>query len=301
MSYLSNSGMDDFWPIVDRGPGYMIEQRPDGLSLTSIGAWTSEAADVMRSGRVSDLSLSYTAGFSESSLNFIEDWPIRSLTLIDRTMTDIRGLERLRNLEELFVQADERVQFNAMRLPRLSSLGTYWSHVASSLDGAELPIRDLALWTLRSPDLSPLAGLRRLERIEILGSRSLESLHGIEGLPVRRIRVVSAPRLERVSALAELAALDELWFEKCRSITKLEEIACASSSLRELWLDDCGRIESLAPIEGLKRLELVVLSGDTYVVDGDLKPLTRLPRLRTLRTTFRRHYNLDPAAIAPPN
>lgn len=290
---------DDHWPILERGAGYVIEARPEGPSLDCVGCWTGEASEVLSSGRVNGLTLSYTSGFSESSLDFIEPWPIQSLMLIDRSMGGIHQLERLGQLESLFVQAGDRATLDISAFSRLSQLGTYWSHVEDSVTNVAPTLRDLTVWTLRTADLVPLEPIQRLQTLEIITARALKTLDGIEGSQLREIRIAGAPRLSDISAIAVLPELTNVTFEGCRSITSIGSLARASDKIRELWLDDCGEVESLRPIEYLTGLETVVLSGDTNIVDGDLDPLNRLPSLRTLRMTKKRHYNIDPASIAP--
>lgn len=293
---------DEYFPVLEKGEGYVVELLPKGITLSCTGLWTPEAAAVLLGGGVPRLVLSNEAGFFEDSLSFVEPWPgVREVTVIARALRDIRGLERLAGLEELFLQADRRAQIDIRAFPNLTSLGTNWSHVRDSISGTALPTRSIGIWALQTPDLTPLTGLSGLEDVELLGSRSLVSLHGIEGMPIRQLRVVSASRLCDIGAVSQLAALDQFRVEGCRSLGSISALAGIASPIRQLWLDDCGRIESLAPIEGLRSLELVVLSGDTNVVDGDLGPLGRLPCLRTLRATYRRHYNMDPASIAPSN
>lgn len=78
--------------------------------------------------------------------------------------------------------------------------------------------------------------------------------------------------------------------------------------LTRLNLSDDGDLASLAPLVAMDRLEVLRLFGTTKNLDGDLTPLTRLPRLRDLRMRSRRGYepslaevqaNLGPPDPAP--
>lgn len=293
---------DQLDEVLESGPGYVIERLPKGVTLSSTGRWTQEATAVMRTGRIPHLSLTYLDGFAERSLDFIESWPgLREVTLIERSLQDIRGLERLDTLEGLFLEADKGAEIDIRAFRALTTLGTQWAHIKQTIMGVELPVRTALLRGVTSPDLTDIAGLRQLRHLEIVGSRSLVSLRGIEGTPISELRVASAPRLQDLNALSELPALEELVLEGCRSIRSLEALSGRAPNLRELWMDDCGRIETLDPVGDLTGLEVVVLSGDTSVADGDLGPLRSLLALRILRTPYRRHYNTDPAEIAPAN
>jgi hypothetical protein len=81
----------------------------------------------------------------------------------------------------------------------------------------------------------------------------------------------------------------ELSLEECRSLGALDEIE-PLGNLRVLNVGDCGPIESVAPLAGLKHLEYVSAWGTTQVLDGDLTPLIRLPALREVRMRDRREY-----------
>ena len=64
-----------------------------------------------------------------------------------------------------------------------------------------------------------------------------------------------------------------------------------------LGFSDCGDIPSLAPIEGLRSLDRVYAWGTTKILDGDLSPLTRLPKLRDLRMRNRHGYRPTVAEV----
>jgi hypothetical protein len=72
--------------------------------------------------------------------------------------------------------------------------------------------------------------------------------------------------------------------------------------LRFLRISECGEMASLAPIESLTELEVLYAWGSTRIVDGDLSPLARLPRLKEVRMRNRRGYKppVDelPAAVS---
>lgn len=102
----------------------------------------------------------------------------------------------------------------------------------------------------------------------------------------------------RISAISELLRVPrELEFEACPEITTIDEIA-ALRELRFLGLNDCGDIETLAPITALEKLEVMHAWGTTRILDHDLSPLTHLPRLREIRMRDRRAYVPQVAELA---
>jgi len=60
--------------------------------------------------------------------------------------------------------------------------------------------------------------------------------------------------------------------------------------LTDLWLVDCGEVQSIAFVRNLENLSSFGANGTTKVVDGDLEPLLELRHLRKVAIARRRHY-----------
>ena len=59
-----------------------------------------------------------------------------------------------------------------------------------------------------------------------------------------------------------------------------------------LNLTDCGELDSLAPLSGLRSLKALAFAGaKTTLRDGDLRPLLDLPKLSMVMFGARRHYS----------
>lgn len=141
----------------------------------------------------------------------------------------------------------------------------------NGLTGAHL--RPFANWTrLRSliitgRGLRSLAGVENLASLEALELDMLgvEDLTPLAGLPrLRSLRLLGVRNAHDLTPLAELRTLERL------------TVSRAGSEATE-----AVHIDSLRPLANLDQLEEVVLIG-TVVDDGDLRPLTALPRLRRL-------------------
>lgn len=190
-------------PVVERGIGYTIESWPDGLNLDCIGPWTSEASEVLRSGRVQGLTLGYTSGFAETSLGFIEDWPIDWVILIDRTLKDVSPLERLGgSVRSMTVHADIKAGLDLNRFPRLEYLDAFWAHVGDSIDAAT-SIKELSLWNYSAQDMCGLSSLGNLEQLDIRTAALVRRASAPENYQTRsRNRSEAAGHLrDRASAL----------------------------------------------------------------------------------------------------
>jgi len=101
-----------------------------------------------------------------------------------------------------------------------------------------------------------------------------------------QLGVILARRLHDISDVAGLAPLRELTFEDCPGIAVLDDVE-QLVSLRVLSFRDCGDVESLGPLRGLDRLGEFYAWGSTRIVDEDLSPLPRLPRLKEIRNNNR--------------
>ena len=78
-------------------------------------------------------------------------------------------------------------------------------------------------------------------------------------------------------------------FEECPQIDAIDEVE-RLIGLRFLGVSECGAIASLSPVRGLTQLETFYAWGSTRILDGDLSPLTQLPRLQEIRMRNRRGY-----------
>ncbi len=104
-----------------------------------------------------------------------------------------------------------------------------------------------------------------------------------------KLSIRQASALRDFRGLSRFQVLRRLMLDSCRHLSELGFLA-AMRDLEVLSLSDCGRIDSLLPIEGLGRLERLHFYGSTNVQDGDLSVLERLPSLRGAYFQRRRHY-----------
>jgi hypothetical protein len=128
------------------GPGFRIEDTPDGTALIATGLWTPEAADVLRQGAIDSLILGYTAGFNEGNLEFLESWPLRRLRILDRSLTDLGPLARVASsVEELYVEVHPRATLDLAPFSRLRSVAGEWSLLCDTLNEVK-SLRSLSTW-----------------------------------------------------------------------------------------------------------------------------------------------------------
>ena len=275
--------------IIEEGPSFHIERSHEGATLVATGRWTTEAANALRSGRADGLDLNYAKGFKDTDLAFIEDWPLKRLSLLARTVKDLAPLGRVAStLESLSVESGPAA-IDLGSFPNVTDLSASWEQIRGSV--ADAPhLESLYAGSYTAEDLLPLQHNSRLQRIRMKDRPQLRSLRGVERLPaLDHLGIYLATSLEDFAPLSETTTLRELHLESCRSLTELIPIA-TSHALRLLNVADCGDIASLAPIAALHQLETVWLYGTTKVIDDDLTHLAGLPRLTELRMMSRRSY-----------
>jgi hypothetical protein len=134
--------------------------------------------------------------------------------------------------------------------------------------------------------------------VKLTDARRIESLRGVGELAeLMKLSVLGAHRLSDIKEIEQIGAtLTELEFEGCPSVMSIDVVRHLRS-LRFLGVNDCGAIDSLRPIAGLKNLSVLHAWGTTRISDDDLRVLTRLPALRELRMKDRREYRPRVVAI----
>ena len=258
-------------------PGFVIEQGTSGATLTVTGPWSEAAAQALRGGMADGLVLNYTKGFGESTLDFLEPWPLRRLNIIARWIPSAAPIAQVsETLESLSIQLKPRVRVDLSPFGCLGRLFIQWSAIKlGSLPGAS-QLTDLALMWYQGSDLGVLGGLDRLRVVRLAMAPKLTSLSGLQGKPIEMLWIQRAGRLSDINALAGVAAtITELRLEGCPQVGRLDALG-SLARLTNLELGDCGLVESLAPLESLDGLGGLHLWGTTKVGDGDRSVVDRL-------------------------
>ena len=242
-------------------------------------------------GEADGLVLNYARGFCESSLDLLDSgWPLRRLSVLDRSIVDLEPIGRLAGLEELSVQAAADAVLDLAELPGMRSVTGEWALIGRTLS-AVTGLERVVTWLFGDLDLHAFRDHVALKMLSIKDAPYVESLSGVGSLlDLETLTVVGAPRLHEIDDLTELSAsLRELKFEECPQIEAIDDVE-PLVGLRFLGISESGDIDSLAPIGPLTQLEAFYAWGSTRIVDGDLSPLTRLARLREIRMRDRRTY-----------
>lgn len=274
---------------------FVIHDDDNGRSLDVVGDWTAQAAGVLARGQADGLILNYARGFHERSLDFLQDWPVRRLTIMARTITDLEPIYRLAGtLEYLSLNASDKAALDLTRLPLLKHLSCEnWSQIEPTI--AACPsLQYLYAGSYTPRDLLPLANNRSLTTIRMKDRPRLESLNGVDAFTsLEDLGIFGATLLTDVVDLGSASAprtLRTLELELCRGISTLDEIG-RLTGLTYLNIGDCGDIASFAPLANLRHLKELYAYGTTRVIDGDLSPLMGLMELTDVRMQNRRAYS----------
>lgn len=273
------------------GSAYIIEDTPEGRSLVVTGPWSEPAERALDRGEADVLVLNYARGFSGGSLDFLDGgWPLRSLSVLDRSIVDLDPIGRLAGLEELSVQAAADALLDLGPLPRLRSISGEWALIGRTL-GAVAELERVSTWMFSDVELHAFRDHVALKTLTIKDAPHLESLAGLGNLPeLAALTIVGARRLHETDEIGELSeSLRELKFEECPRIESIDVVE-SLVDLRLLGISESGDIASLAPVGALEQLETFYAWGSTRILDGDLSPLARLPRLKEIRMRNRRGY-----------
>ena len=277
-----------------RAANFDLVASEHGTDLVVTGDWSPATAKALSRGKADGLVLNYARGYRERNLEFLQDWPLRRIRILARTITDLAPVYRMAaTLESISVITAPRAPLDLARLPKLTQLGAEWEQVESSIEAGG-GLRDLYLGSYNPRDLTPLAQSTQLRSISMKDRPYIESLAGIDAFPLlEKLGIYLARGLSDLSDLASASAprhLRELQLESDRGITRLDEIGMATN-LEFLNISDLRDIESLAPLGNLKLLDTLYAYETTRVADGDLTPLMKLPSLKDLRMMNRRSYS----------
>lgn len=207
----------------------------------------------------------------------------------------LEGLQHFENLEKLVIAYDYR-PFHIIHevqdltplqgLTKLSELSLSGQRLSLLPGLADLPnLKRLNLAAVSLQDLRPLRSFPALEELDI-GSNLVRDLTGLEALTNLRTLNLYGNPLNDLTPLAGLTRLESLtasnlttlWNETDPPPLNLEPLR-GLTSLRHLDLS-IARIDDLAPLAGLVRMERLSLSHNPLI--GDLGPLASMEELTHL-------------------
>lgn len=224
-------------------------------------------------------------------------------------------VNKLKNLKRFETAFKLNGEIDFSNFPQLEICGLPWQKGIETLRHCD-NLKVFGMGTFGYEDLTFFSNLHNLTTLR-LGSRKLQSLKGIENFKLlQELELRLCTKLIDIKDLTNLKELKELKINTCNKLSNLQgmeglenlkkmsfadfkngiDISPLSElhNLEELYFLYEGKIKSLKPIQGLKKLRVVQLIGQTNVLDGDLTPLIGLEEVIVGR--YRKHYFHNPVS-----
>jgi hypothetical protein len=270
---------------------WLIENCAAGKRMTMLGPWSVAAEDAFLREGATGLYLNHAKGWRGKELSFLLRLKERItwLSIIDFLIEDTSEVNSLANLRSLDLNTYCRTPIDFLRFPLLTNCYLEWREGAASVF-EHRGLKSLFINKLPDRDMSRVKRLIGLESLS-LASPGLASLSGIESLAALQfLGIYVARRLTSLAGLEGLQRLTGLEITDCPKIGSLTPLA-SLRDLQELNVSNDGKIDSFAPLEGLDKLEWVLFTESTNVLDGDLSVLARLKSLKGVAFMERKHYS----------
>lgn len=225
--------------------------------------------------------------FRLSDISFLENFNcLKKLSISSVDDYDFAFLKKMTNLETLSIHCEGKNEIDLSCQKSLKELYLKWRKKISNLDKCT-ELNDLTLIQFTEKELKKIGHLPKLNRLRIL-TGSICCLKEIQNYPGLKCLVLGPCRkLSSIGDLNGLMYLETLEIESCKQITDYH-LLNKLPELKSVTLHNCGDIDSIKFIENFPKLKLLSLTGDTNVVDGNLKPVKRLVNAFG---ADRKHYN----------
>ena len=276
---------------------FELRDGKSGRELLATGPWSPRLTMYILDHRIKELALNYSAGWKGNDLSFLQDLPhLEAVTIIDWNIEDLSPIHALHSLRTLQVSTYCKTRIDFTQFPQLEDCALEWRTGARSVFSCR-SLKRLYLNRYKGKDTSDFSALTKLESLTIANGpvRDLKGLATLRSL--RSLAVYNLRKLASLSGVEALTQLEKLDVDGCTSIGSIQPVAHLTN-LVSLAVCSCGSIESFKPLEGLKKLEAVIFYESTNILDGDLSPVKRLPRLSRVAFQQRKHYTHSRADFA---
>lgn len=273
---------------------FKIEQGKYGKRMTLISReWSKELTEYFLSNDIKEVYLNIAFGWAGDDLSFLKDLKgLLALDILTSYVEDTSSIHSLTELQSLQVEATCKTPLDFSFFPKLEDAAVDWNNKVESL--FQCPsLKELYIYIYKSKDKS-MSAFSQLPNLEILRLKntSVRSVGDISGLKKLKIlKIGLGPKLESLEGLEALSELRILQLDTCRKIKRVDPIG-KLKKLQELCLCGCGEIETLKPVANLKKLQKICFCSSTKILDGDMRVLLGLPKLKKAGFREWRHYNL---------
>jgi hypothetical protein len=270
--------------------GFFVDLDEDGHEVMVLReSWNSSHNEVMALLNIRRLRLSESAGWRDTSLDFVNTLTnLISLEIYSYGVTDLGPIASLSGLEKIGLNCRYKKEIDFSIFPELKTLLLNWRSGAESLEGST-GLRVLNIMNYPFGTLENLSRLSLLETLKITSSK-LTTLEGTGRLShLLNLDLFRCTRLEALTGIESNPTLTDLSVDCCRKFSDLQPLQ-SLETLEEIGLNDCGILNSLAPLRPLKSLRRLFFVGTTKIADGDLSLFEALPSLRSMVFRDRKNY-----------
>lgn len=244
------------------------------------GPWREEYLAIVEQAGVVELEANTGRLWVGQDLSFLRELrQLVAITLLERGIPhlDLTPLGELTSLIELRLMVATSSPIDYSQFPHLRRCFLEWKPGVVNL----FTCAGLTHLGLDHPPAKLLVELGNLPLLQELSLftcpvRSLDSLGSLNHL--RSLRLANLRKLEGNDFLAQLGTLRWLQVQQCTGFNDLSPLAHLRD-LEELFLESVGKVNSLRPLFGLKRLRKFHLYGRSTLLDDDLSLEEVMPQL----------------------
>lgn len=253
--------------------GFKFQKGIDGSKKLIIESSKLDACiKYVLDGNIKSITINCFQGYELPDIHFLSKLSnvLEGLHLPE-TKFDNQVVNTLHKLKFLGFADNKKDVIDLSNFPDLESLACDYSSRLKGLETCE-NLKDLTLtgYKSKSKDLSEMPLFLDLREL-LLFKTDITTLQGIERFSnLKRLEIFSASKLEAIAALQALSSsLEEIQVEQCKKINDYEALEKVKS-LKKIILSESGEIKSLAFVKELPLLEFISFWG-TNVLDGNIK------------------------------
>lgn len=260
----------------------MVKETKEGLKIL-VGINGQESL-LINSDRLSDcIKYLHSNDLRFITINSFQNYKAKDISFLAQLKDFLEGLSvldihydysvvnELHKLKYLGIPDNGKDVIDLKNFPDIEMCGVVFSKRLQGLEFCNnLKSLTVSNYKSKTKDLSALPSLGNLEHLSLIKT-DIGTLQGIKSFSnLKKLEIFSASKLETIAELQVLlSSLEEIQVEQCKKINDFETLGKVKS-LKKIILSESGEIKSLAFVKGLPQLEFISFWG-TNVLDGNIK------------------------------
>jgi hypothetical protein len=277
---------------------FIIEDHEIGIGkcLVLKSNWSSSYEAVIKENNISTIRLSFSNGWTDLDLSFLKNiHALKGIEIYSWKVNDLTPLYNLQNLIFIGIQADIKKKFELSKFSKLKILKIFWNDKVKQLYDC-LNLEHINVVNFPYESFTAISNLSKLIRIQIT-SKKFSSTEGISKFRVLEdLDTHDCKKLNSFVELNKVKGLRKLQLSNCPNISDIDAVG-ELNNLELLIMENCGKIKNINCLRNCGNLKRLLLIGTTSVKDGDLSVIEKLPKLKDVRLSEQKHYNLTRGQI----